>query len=329
MTEHQDAPVVEMLWESHDPRDALDRRFGFADGASVGRWIGTVLDRYWGVHVHACERVVISARNALAWVRTSNGRMLAKWSVARDHYPNLLETSRLVHWLGGQGLPVSAPVPALDGSVQREVDGVSMGLQHEIEGELLDTGRPQQVRATGAVLARLQDALAAYPAVDRLAALAEPPRSLTSRITDWLDSETEHLPAGAVDALRRLVTKTPAEEPPVQLVHFDIRSANIICAGSEVAAVIDFESTTIDHWVLELARSAVMLGTQFRNWGPISADVRAEFLTGYRSVRDLTPIEAAWWDVLLLWQGLANVPPGDDPAGWGPSAMSQLAELTH
>jgi homoserine kinase type II len=41
-------------------------------------------------------------------------------------------------------------------------------------------------------------------------------------------------------------------------------------------------------------------------------------------VRPLTPIEAEWWDVVLLWQALAMVPPGDDPTGWGRSALSYL-----
>ena len=54
----------------------------------------------------------------------------------------------------------------------------------------------------------------------------------------------------------------------------------------------------------------------------------AEFLTGYQSKRPLTPAEAGWLDILLLWQGLAMVPPGDDPTGWGPSALSQMSQET-
>jgi homoserine kinase type II len=59
----------------------------------------------------------------------------------------------------------------------------------------------------------------------------------------------------------------------------------------------------------------------------VSAEVRAVFLSGYQSVRRLTPVEASWWDVLVLWYALALVPPGDDPTGWGPSALTHLAEL--
>ncbi len=108
---------------------------------------------------------------------------------------------------------------------------------------------------------------------------------LTARVTGWLDAGTGHLPATARDALRGLLAGAPPDLLPTQLVHHDFRSANVLCAGAEVAAVIDCEETRHDHRVVELARSAVLLGTRFRNWGPVSADVRAEFLAGYQSVR--------------------------------------------
>ncbi len=322
-----DAPVVEMLWETLDPRRVLEGRFGFSDGESAGRWVAAMLDEHWGVGIHSCERVVISDHNALAWVATPSGRMLAKWSVVLERFPRLLELARLTRWLDGQGLPVSAPVPALDGRLQVEVDGASMCLQREIEGNLLDTVDPDQVRAAGAVLARLQDALAAYPDADQIATLAGPPEPLTGRIATWLDSGARHVPASARDTLRRLVADAPTDRLPVQLVHQDFRAANVVCASAEIAAVIDFEEARIDHRVVELARSAVLLETRFRSWGPVSAEVRARFLFGYQSVRRLTPIEAGWWDILVLWHGLAMVPLGDDPTGWGASALSHAATV--
>jgi homoserine kinase type II len=60
----------------------------------------------------------------------------------------------------------------------------------------------------------------------------------------------------------------------------------------------------------------------------VSAEVRARFLAGYESVRRLTPVEEAWWNVLVLWHSLALMPPGDDPTGWGQSALNHLAGLT-
>lgn len=322
-------PVLEMLWEAHDPDEALDGRFGFSDGESAGRWVAAMLDEHWGVRIQSCNRIVMSDHNALGWVSTPSGRMLAKWSVVRERFQRLSEIARLTRWLDDYGLPVSAPVPAMDGRLQVEVDGVSMGLQHEIRGDLLDTADQRQVRVAGAVLARLHDALAAYPQNDRVAALACPSEPLTARITSWLDSGAEHVPTTARNTLRRLVVGAPPDRLPMQLVHGDFRSANVLCAGAEVAAILDFEEARFDHRVVELARSTVMLGTRYRNWGPVPAEVRAEFLSGYQSARQLTPAEAGWWDALVLWHALALVPPGDDPTGWGLSALSHLADLTN
>jgi homoserine kinase type II len=174
------------------------------------------------------------------------------------------------------------------------------------------------------VLARLPDALAAYPDADQVPAFAVASKPLTARVTDWLDSRADHAPVAARDVLRGLVAGAPPDRLPWQLVHFDFRSANILCAGGEVAGILDFEEARYEHRLVELARSAIMLGTRYRNWGPVSAETRAAFLAGYESVRLLTLEEARWLDILLLWQGLTMVPPGDDPTGWGPSALSQL-----
>ncbi|MCW6003599.1 phosphotransferase [Micromonospora sp. CPCC 205371] len=318
------APVLEMLWEAQDPHHALDGRFGFSEGQAASRWVADTLDAHWGFRIDSCERIVMSGGNALAWVGTPSGRLLAKWSVVTERFPRLAEAARLTNWLYGRGLPVSAPVPARDGRLQVEVDRVSMGVQREMVGELLDTADLNQVRAAGAVLARLQDALAAYPDADQIPALAVSSRPLTARVTDWLDSRADHLPVSARDKLRGLVATAPPDRIPRQLVHFDFRSANILCARGDVAAILDFEEVRHDHRLVELARAAVLLGTRYHDWGPVSAEVRAAFLAGYESVRPLTPAEAGWLDILLLWQGLTMVPPGDDPTGWGPSALCQL-----
>ncbi len=228
-------PLVEMLWEPHDPLRALEARFGFRDPGSAGRWVAGTLAEHWGVRIASCDRIVISDRNALAWVETPGGQLVAKWSVAADRFAFLQELARLTSWLDGRGLPVSAPLPARDGRIQVEVDGVSIGLQRRIAGELLDVANPDQVTAAGAVLARLQDALAAYPDADRAGAPqpSGPPRPLTDRITDWLDRGHPQLPATAGDTLRGLIADAPPDPLPTQLGHWDFRSANILCAGAE------------------------------------------------------------------------------------------------
>lgn len=307
-----------MLWEPDAPDVVLRERFGLADAAAAERWLTQVLAERWGLRVEGCQRVVMSSANALAWVTTASGPVVAKWSVDPDRFARLAQVADLTAWLGTQGLPVSAPVPALDGAAQVSVDGVSLGVQRVVPGALLDVGDLAQVHATGAALARLHLALARYPG----SVPAEPQPALRDRVTGWLAVAPAHLTAAAVEALRSLVGVVPDGEPATQLVHGDVRSANVLCDGVEVTALLDLEEVRTDHAVVELARTAVLLGTRFHDWAPVNDGVRAALLAGYASVRPLTPLEAAWWDALVLWQALDMVPPGDDPTGWAASALA-------
>lgn len=82
-------PMLEMLWEAHDARGALEERFGFRDAESAGHWVAATVHEHWGIRIDSCERIVISDRNALAWVTNPSGRLLAKWSVAPERFPRL------------------------------------------------------------------------------------------------------------------------------------------------------------------------------------------------------------------------------------------------
>lgn len=319
-------PVVEMLWEPVDPRDTLHSRFGFGSTDAVVAWVGSALHEMWGVQVASCSRVVMSDSNALAWVSTSSGRMIAKWSIAPQRFVRLEALARLTAWLADEGLPVSAPVPTPCGQVQVEFDGVSICLQREIAGDLLDTNDPLEVRAAGATLSRLHDALAIGPEVATFPAPDAPPGPLADRVNGWLDSAPEHTPPVARDALRRLVADAPRDDLPVQLVHGDYRSANLLCVGQQVAAVIDFEEARFDHRIVELGRSAALLGTRFHHWRPVSSEVRSQFLDGYQSVRPLTATESAWWHAMVLWPSLMMVPAGEDRTGWTSAATTLISD---
>jgi homoserine kinase type II len=266
---------------------------------------------------------VISDRNALARLRTPSGQLLAKWSVTPERFPRLSQIARLTHWPDGHGLPVPAAVQSMDRCLQVEVGQISMCLQRVIQGDLLDVEDGDQVQAAGACLAWLHQALAAYPDVDQVVPPEGRPEPLAASVTDWLESVGAHAPAEARDTLRRLVADAPVDRRPVQLVHGDFRSSNILCAGSKIAAV-DFEEARLDHCIDEVARSAVMPGTRFRDWGPVSADVRAMFLSGYQSVRRLTPVEASWWDALVLLVRLGTRAARRRPDGVGTISAQPL-----
>jgi homoserine kinase type II len=321
-------PRLEMLWEQRDPAAVLTERFGFADRTDAGRWVAAVLAERWGIDVLRCERIVMSDRNALAWLASRSGRLVAKWSVAPERFHRLAELARLTTWLGAKGLPVAAPIPALDGRVQLEIDGASLGLQPEIPGALLDTDDEDLVRAAGAVLGRLHHALSAYPDTGSVVAGSSSPTPLADRVLGWLETCPQEVPSAAREVLRQRVTDAGPDPLAAQLVHGDYRSANVLCRDGGVAAVLDFEAARLTCRVDELARSAVLLGTRFRDWGPVTADVRDGFVAGYVSQVPLTGPERRWWAPLVLWYSLAMIPPGPDATGWGAAAMSQLKTST-
>jgi homoserine kinase type II len=323
-------PIVEMLWETADPTDVLHRRFGFADHQATQKWLSTVLERHWGVAVWGTSRIVMSDHNALAWLATSVGGLLAKWSVAPERFDRLSDLADLALWLGERGAPVSAPVATDAGATSVSADGALVTVQRVIEGDHLDVDDPRQVEAAGAVLARLHGDLARYPRAERMRRTsAASSEALAERVATWLDTDRPHIPSTLRGTLRELLRAVPGEAMPIHLVHGDYRAANLLCVDSRVAAVIDFEEARFDHPVAELARSAVMLGTLFRDWGPVSPPVREDFLAGYQSRRSLSAVELAWWDVLVGWYLLGMIPldPAHDTTGWRAAAEEHLQRV--
>lgn len=317
-----------MLWESDDPAEVLLTRFGLTDGRTARDWVATALTRHWGLDVSACERIVMSDHNALAWLTTPSGKLIAKWSVAPQRFARLSELADLTVWLAERGAPVSAPILTPDGNSHAESGGTFLVLQELIEGDPLEVANADQVRAAGAVLARLHGELALYPHADPLGQSAMTPSgSLPVRVTSWLDAQPHHISSPLLTSMRRLMDAAPTEPMPTQLLHGDYRAANILCAGARVLAIIDFEEARFDHPIAELARSAVMLGTKFRNWGPVSSSVRADFLAGYESERRLSAVESRWWDILVGWYSLTMIPPDHDPTGWRAAAAEHLERV--
>ncbi|GGU28568.1 phosphotransferase enzyme family protein [Nocardioides albus] len=254
MTDARDVELpISMLWESADPAAALGERFGFWSAAEAVDWVAGVLADHWGLRVDACERLVLSDANCLAWIVVEDRRMIAKWSMRQPVFARLAAIARLTSWLDERGVPVSAPRPTTDGRVQIEVDGFSLGLQNVIDGDLLDITDPAQVQAAGEMLATMHAMMADYP--------------------------------GAVP------TDDP-KTPRTQLVGGDFRSANVLWADGRIAAVLDLEEVRYGRRVDDLAQAAVLLGTRYHDWAPTPVGVRGAFVAAYESVLPLGKDEA-------------------------------------
>jgi homoserine kinase type II len=322
---------MSMLWEMVDPYAALDSRFGFAKPEDAADWLGATVAGRWGIAVRRCERIVLSSRNALAWLDTDAGKLLAKWSVAPGLHPRLTALAELIAWLHGRGLPVSPPLAALDGSLQLATPKGSLGLQAVRVGELLDPTDPAQVHTAGGVLAEFHDALEAYPCAVAIVSCtgSSPPYDpglltglgIREQVTRWLGSVAPGSTTAGVALLRdRIASLREASLPTPRLVHNDIRSANILCQGPQVSAVLDFEEVTVNYRVSDLAKAAVLLGTRFRNWAPLDPDMQRCFVDGYRDFHSLSPSEDDFLPVLVVYHTLLQTPRGADPAGWAIAA---------
>lgn len=307
-----------MLWESADAADALTERFGFGDLSAAQHWAVSALRSTWGVTARGCARLVISDHDVIAWLETDRSGLVMKWSGAQDRFEALESSTRLLHEVGAYGAPVAAPLPALDGRVRVVLDGpagpLSAAVLPELQGDWLDVDDLDAVHSDGSALATIHRALAAvHPRSNHRA--AEPP-DLTAHITDWLArGDRGHAPA-ATRRLERLLADAPLLGAPAQLVHHDVRSANILIQGSDIVGVLDFDEVSLSFRVDDLARASVHLATRFTQWGPTPRPARHALRRGYEAVDQLSDAEASWLEILTLWYGLSAVTGSKDRQRW-------------
>jgi Ser/Thr protein kinase RdoA (MazF antagonist) len=296
----------------------LATRFGFDGFAGAVEWISTTLMSIWAIEVAHCSRIVISDRNAIVWVESDRGPLVVKWSSARDRFANLSASAQLLRRLDHEGIPVAAPMEAVDGRVRVVLDsplgGLSVAVLPELMGDWLDIGDDAAVRSAGACLAELHAALRGYS--DEQTRSVTEAKALNDQIGRWLTNDDPGWAPSASSRLQCLVDNLPALDDETQLVHNDFRAANILTSESAIVGVLDFDDMTRDHQVSDLAKAGVYLGTLFRNWRPTPAAVRRELRAGYESVRPLSPVENQWLDPLILWHAIRAIPGESDSAGW-------------
>ncbi|WP_432945878.1 phosphotransferase enzyme family protein [Kribbella sp. CA-253562] len=270
---------LSMLWEKTEPEQALRERFGLTGFEAAGEWVGEVLGAVWGIEAAGCGRLVISDQNAIVWMDSDRGPLVVKWSRAQGQFDRLEASTGLLRVLDERGVPVAAPIPAPDGRVRVVVDGpaceLSLAVLPEVTGDWLDVEDEDAVRAAGACLAELHNALTGYDD-DRL-----------------IHNDTRPRPTG--------VPGVPPLDDAKQPVHNDFRAANILTRGPKIVAVLDFDELAWGHRVEDLAQAAIYLGTRFTNWQPTSPAVRRTFREGYETVRPLRPAEDRAFEPLLRW----------------------------
>lgn len=160
-----------MLWEQTDAAAALRTRFGIADATSAVSLMIDALMEHWGLRITTCERLVLSDRNLLAWVRTPTGPLVIKAGGWQPMFDHLGAVAEIVAQLGALGLPVAAPLRTLIGTACALTDGsaaLSVVVLPQTTGDHVDARDPVAVDATGKVLAQVHLALVQLPVPPQL-----------------------------------------------------------------------------------------------------------------------------------------------------------------
>lgn len=324
-----------MLWERTDPEAVLPDRFGIADAGAAAAHVREVLAEHWAIGVLSCDRVVMSDQNLLVWVGTDAGRLVVKACVDRDMFDRLGAIAEVVVRLGDLGLPVAPPLRTDAGAARALTAGsapLSVVLLPEVAGDLVDPTDPAQLRATGRTLAQVHEALAGIdvglpgdeerPGAGTASTTGARPATGTEPTAGddrpWLrvgPRQRERAPRAAA-RLDHLLADLPPLDVPDALVHGDVRGANVLVDGDRVSALLDHDSMARGSRVHDLAGGVVKIATRFRTWDPAPPGAEEHLLTGYRSVTTLTDVEGRWLEAALLAQGIGQIPPGADPAGW-------------
>jgi Ser/Thr protein kinase RdoA (MazF antagonist) len=200
-------------------------------------------------------------RNGGRVPRSRQGALVAKWSRAQDQFVRFTAIADLLQALHKQGVPVAPPLAWVDAQhrviIHSGSSPLSMTVQPQIDGDLLDTTDETAVRQTGACLATLHSALAIHRD-SRLIEVA-PGRSLDlrQRIETWLELEDAGTAPTASARLRDQIVSLPQIDSEPQLIHNDYRASNILTAGSEILAVIDFDGVAWDYCINDLANAFV------------------------------------------------------------------------
>lgn len=249
--------------------------------------------------------------NTVVRLRTASGRYIVKWHHGYIGREQLQAECRLLDWLGHHNLPFATPRYLRDrfGSWWTEAQGDPVTVQPFLPGKTLDPDDPVQMRAAGATLGVLHQALARYEAeagstgglVNRLypVRLGETTSmkwsATDAAVGDWLLSASAGVDATMGGHARTL---------PVQLIHGDLVPGNLFWDGHRVSAVLDFEFAARQVRVLDLAMALLFA---LRYWtGQDVFGVARAFAEGYRTTGGLRADEVAAIPDLMRVQNIAS-----------------------
>jgi homoserine kinase type II len=213
------------------------------------------------------------------FLRLNEGK--GPWEVAFE--------AEVLRFLEAQGFPSARLVPAAGGAPFAEVRGRPAMLFAHVQGEELERAdvTAGHCRTVGGLLGRLHALAGRFPGsrpnpygwarVDGWVRGLEPDGGGDAEVRPWVPllrdelSRSRHLP-----------------EAPRGLCHGDLFLDNVLWAGAEVAALLDWEMSCVEAFAYDLAvvLHAWCYGARYE------PQLAAALLSGYRAERELDPATA-------------------------------------
>lgn len=263
----------------------------------------------------ACRGAV----NETAFINTSSGRF-----VVRRNHRRLGESAQryrhaLINWLNERDFATPPLLTTRAGDTLLELDGRFYEIMVYVTGKDYDPERPRQLASIGATLAQYHRLVQDFPAPDESSLHRYSAQNSMALIEKLLERDImgelyEPLTwyAQRVSQLRVTLPDTVYARLPHLLIHGDIHRDNLLFEGNEVVALLDYDQTSWDVRVTDIADALVGFATTSEKagqmmWGVFRGpldEARATRLVGaYNQVFPLSLAEISALPTLinLLW----------------------------
>lgn len=256
----------------------------------------------------ATTRPRATVSNPLWQVRAEDGREYVLKQF--PEYPpgaGPVDEFRVVSFLQANGVPVAAPIVTDDGRIFAERNGNRFALLPHLPN---DHGPHDKTTAynVGAAIARLHQALAAYPWA--IESFEDHPTQQLEETLEQLPEEVTKSVAPLTNGLREAIRRLPR-----QRTHGDCNTGNVLVHGREVSGFIDLDHLPIGPRVRDLG---YYLASRFRDHDPEATQaVIGSYLDGYHDTNPLGAREREAVVPLVLITEIVSARWNLD--GWTPS----------
>lgn len=243
----------------------------------------------------SAKGIAEGVENSNYLVETTKGRFIFTVYEKRVDTNDLPFFMAMIDHLVAKGCPVPAALKTADGSATISHGGKSMAMMQFMPGLSVSHPTPAQARSAGQALGQLHDALQDFQ--------LERPNSLG--LDGWLDlaarcgDDLDAIRPGLKDRVASECAFLKANWPQGlarSVIHADLFPDNVLMAGDQVCAVIDFyfACTEIRAWDLAVTH----VSWSFEADNRFLPEVGAALVEGYDARFGRTPDEVAAFDIL-------------------------------